>query len=180
MNTLIEYIPKKSTYNLFLEMIHLFPLTLGLLFIAFGYWIIKIDAIYISNIIETVKTNTQEKIKTIIKYVLKIILSLTIFTTMFYFASYIYNKAEKQQQEYQPKAVSILNIKDQYTINADKIIIKPLKENYRYKDDKLDKNKEQIFKIEYDEFYDKYFLTDANLNRHEISKEEYIKLKQNH
>ena len=97
---------------------------------------------------------------------------------MFCFASYIYYKAEKQQQEYQPKAVSILEIKDQYTINADKIIMKPLKENYRYKDDKLDKNKEQIFKIEYDEFYDKYFLTDSNLNRHEISKEEYIKLKE--
>ena len=59
---------------------------------------------------------------------------------MFYSASYIYTKAEKQQQEYQPKAVSILEIKDQYTINADKIIMKPLKENYRYKDDKLDKN----------------------------------------
>ena len=97
---------------------------------------------------------------------------------MFWFANYIYNKAEKQQQEYQPKAVSILDIKDQYTINADKIIMKPLKEHYRYKDDKLDKNKEQIFKIEYDEFYGKYFLTDSNLNRHEISKEEYIKLKE--
>lgn len=178
MNTLIEYIPEKSAYNLLLEMIHLFPLTLALLFIAFVYWIIKIDVTYIFDIIETVKTNTQDKIKTIIKYVLKIILSLIIFTSMFYFASYIYNKAEKQQQEYQPKAVSILDVKDQYSINADKIIIKPLKENYRYKDDKLDKNKEQIFKIEYDEFYGKYFLTDSNLNRHEISKEEYIKLKE--
>ena len=178
MDTLIEYIPEKSTYNLFLEMIHLFPLTIALLFIAFGYWIVKIDAIYISDIIETVKTNTQDKIKTIIIYVIKIILSLTIFTSMFCFASYIYYKAEKQQQEYQPKTVSILDIKDQYTINADKIIMKPLKENYKYKDDKLDKNKEQIFKIEYDEFYGKYFLTDANLNRHEMSKEEYIKLKE--
>lgn len=178
MDTLIEYIPEKSTYNLFLEMIHFFPLTIALLFIAFGYWIIKIDATYVCDIIETVKTDTQDKVKTIIKYVIKIILSLTIFTSMFCFASYIYYKAEKQQQEYQPKAVSILEIKDQYTINADKIIMKPLKENYRYKDDKLDKNKEQIFKIEYDEFYGKYFLTDSNLNRHEISKEEYIKLKE--
>lgn len=178
MNTLIEYIPEKSAYNLLLEMIHLFPLTLALLFIAFGYWIVKIDAIYVLDIIETIKTNTQDKIKTIIKYVIKIILSLTIFTSMFYFAKYIYIKAEKQQQEYQPKAVSILEIKDQYSINADKIIMKPLKEHYKYIDDKLDKNKEQIFKIEYDEFYDKYFLTDSNLNRHEISKEEYIKLKE--
>lgn len=56
--------------------------------------------------------------------------------------------------------------------------MKPLKEHYKYIDDKLDKNKEQIFKIEYDEFYGKYFLTDSNLNRHEISKEEYIKLKE--
>lgn len=178
MNTLIEYIPEKSAYNLLLEMIHLFPLTLALLFIAFGYWIVKIDAIYVSDIIETVKTNTQDKVKTIITYVIKIILSLLIITTMFYSASYIYTKAEKQQQEYQPKAVSILEIKDQYSINADKIIMKPLKEHYKYIDDKLDKNKEQIFKIEYDEFYDKYFLTDSNLNRHEISKEEYIKLKE--
>ena len=178
MDTLIEYIPEKSTYNLLLEMIHLFPLTLALLFIAFGYWIIKIDATYVCDIIETVKTDSQDKLKTIIKYVIKIILSLTIFTSMFYFASYIYNKAEKQQQEYQPKAVSILDVKDQYSINADKIIMKPLKEHYKYIDDKLDKNKEQIFKIEYDEFYDKYFLTDSNLNRHEISKEEYIKLKE--
>ena len=178
MDTLIQKIPEQSAYNLFLEMIHLFPLTLALLFIAFGYWIIKIDATYVCDIIETVKTDTQDKVKTIIKYVIKIILSLTIFTAMFYFASYIYIKAEKQQQEYQPKAVSILDITDQYTINADKIIIKPLKENYRYTDDKLDRNKEQIFKIEYDEFYGKYFLTDANLNRHEISKEEYIKLKE--
>lgn len=178
MNTLIEYIPEKSTYNLFLEMIHLFPLTLALLFIAFGYWIIKINAIYVSDIIETVKTNTQDKVKTIVKYVIKIIISLIIFTAMFCFASYIYNKAEKQQQEYQPKEVSILDIKDQYSINADKIVMKPLKEHYKYTDDKLDKNKEQIFKIEYDEFYGKYFLTDSNLNRHEISKEEYIKLKE--
>lgn len=178
MNTLIEYIPEKSAYNLFLEMIHIFPLTIALLILAMVYWIFKTNLMYIFEIKDAAKTNTQDKIKTIIKYVIKIILSLIIVTTMFWFASYIYNKAEKQQQEYQPKAVSILEIKDQYTINADKIIMKPLKENYRYKDDKLDKNKEQIFKIEYDEFYGKYFLTDSNLNRHEISKEEYIKLKE--
>lgn len=178
MDTLIEYIPEKSAYNLLLEMIHIFPLTIALLILAMVYWIFKTNLMYVFEIKDAAKNNTQDKVKTIIKYVLKIILSLIIVTTMFWFASYIYTKAEKQQQEYQPKAVSILDIKDQYTINADKIIMKPLKENYKYKDDKLDKNKEQIFKIEYDEFYGKYFLTDSNLNRHEISKEEYIKLKE--
>ena len=85
-----------------------------------------------------------------------------------------YNNYRKQ---YEPKQISIIDIKDNITIDNNKVIIKPLEQNYKYKDDKFDKTKEQTFKIEYDEFYNKYFLTDQYFTRHEISKEEYEMLK---
>lgn len=82
-----------------------------------------------------------------------------------------------QNQKYETKAIALTDIKDNIIVENNKVKIKPLEQNYKYKDDKFDKTKEQTFKIEYDEFYNKYFLTDQYFTRHEISKEEYDMLK---
>ena len=82
-----------------------------------------------------------------------------------------------QNQKNENKTVALTDIKDNIIVENNKVKIKSLEQNYKYKDDKFDKTKEQTFKIEYDEFYNKYFLTDQYFTRHEISKEEYEMLK---
>ena len=94
------------------------------------------------------------------------------------FSGYLCKKiTDYQNQKYETKAIPLTNIKDNIIVENNKVKIKSLEQNYKYKDDKFDKTKEQTFKIEYDEFYNKYFLTDQYFTRHEISKEEYEMLK---
>ena len=87
------------------------------------------------------------------------------------------NKINDYRLKYETKTVTLTDIKNDIVVDNNKVKIKPLEQNYKYKDDKFDKTKEQTFKIEYDEFYNKYFLTDQYFTRHEIFKEEYEMLK---
>ena len=176
MDKLIEYIPQKPTYNILIEMITELPFTIAILYFGLMYLFGKLIFTYGFDLHYTIKTD-KKNIKEIIKLISKVLFSSLVLTTMIMAIPKIDNKINNYRSKYETKAIPLTNIKDNIIVENNKVIIKPLEQNYKYKDDKFDKTKEQTFKIEYDEFYNKYFLTDQYFTRHEISKEEYDMLK---
>ena len=174
MDKLIEYIPEKT--NILIEMILELPFTFGLMYMFLIYIFFKLMCISGFDLFYEIKKKTKNK-----KYILKLgflsVFCTIILITLICSISFLDEKYNNYRKQYEPKQISIIDIKDNITIDNNKVIIKPLEQNYKYKDDKFDKTKEQTFKIEYDEFYNKYFLTDQYFTRHEISKEEYDMLK---
>lgn len=176
MNNLIEYIPQKPSYNILIEMITELPITFAILFFGLMYLFGRLIFICSFDLHYTIKTDTKN-IKEITKLISMILFSSLVLISMITSIPIMDKKINEYRTKYEPKTVALSNIKDNIIVEKDKVIIKPLEQNYKYKDDKFDKTKEQIFKIEYDEFYNKYFLTDQYFTRHEISKEEYEMLK---
>mgnify|MGYP007011637868 CR=1 FL=1 len=176
MDKLIEYIPQKPTYNILIEMITELPFTIAILYFGLMYLFGKLIFTYGFDLHYTIKTD-KKNIKEIIKLISKVLFSSLVLTTMIMAIPKIDNKINDYRSKYETKAIPLTNIKDNIIVENNKVKIKPLEQNYKYKDDKFDKTKEQTFKIEYDEFYNKYFLTDQYFTRHEISKEEYDMLK---
>ena len=176
MNKLIEYIPQKPTYNILIEMITELPFTIAILYFGLMYLFGKLIFTYGFDLHYTIKTD-KKNIKEIIKLISKVLFSSLVLTTMIMPIPKIDNKINDYRSKYETKAIPLTDIKDNIIVENNKVKIKPLEQNYKYKDDKFDKTKEQTFKIEYDEFYNKYFLTDQYFTRHEISKEEYDMLK---
>ena len=174
MDKLIEYIPEKT--NILIEMILELPFTFGLMYMFLIYIFFKLMCISGFDLFYEIKKKTKNK-----KYILKLgflsVFCTIILITLICSIPFLDEKYNNYRKQYEPKQISIIDIKDSITIDNNKVIIKPLEQNYKYKDDKFDKTKEQTFKIEYDEFYNKYFLTDQYFTRHEISKEEYDMLK---
>lgn len=174
MDKLIEYIPEKT--NILIEMILELPFTFGLMYMFLIYIFFKLMCISGFDLFYEIKKKTKNK-----KYILKLgflsVFCTIILITLICSIPFLDEKYNNYRKQYEPKQISIIDIKDNITIDNNKVIIKPLEQNYKYKDDKFDKTKEQTFKIEYDEFYNKYFLTDQYFTRHEISKEEYEMLK---
>jgi hypothetical protein len=174
MDKLIEYIPEKT--NILIEMILELPFTFGLMYMFLIYIFFKLMCISGFDLFYEIKKKTKNK-----KYILKLgflsVFCTIILITLICSIPFLDEKYNNYRKQYEPKQISIIDIKDNITIDNNKVIIKPLEQNYKYKDDKFDKTKEQTFKIEYDEFYNKYFLTDQYFTRHEISKEEYDMLK---
>lgn len=176
MDKLIEYIPEKTIYYQLLN-------NAQLILIGIGF---TIGAILICTIInsfeEIVDFIVIRSKKRNYKSLFKNIGIIFICTGLCYLSlNGLFQTSKKitdyQNQKYETKTIPLTNIKDNIIVENNKVIIKPLEQNYKYKDDKFDKTKEQTFKIEYDEFYNKYFLTDQYFTRHEISKEEYEMLK---
>lgn len=176
MDKLIEYIPQKPTYNILIEMITELPFTITILYFGLMYLFGKLICTYGFGLHYTIKTD-KKNIKEIIKLISKVLFSSLVLTTMIMAIPKIDNKINDYRSKYETKAIPLTDIKDNIIVENNKVKIKPLEQNYKYKDDKFDKTKEQTFKIEYDEFYNKYFLTDQYFTRHEISKEEYDMLK---
>lgn len=176
MNTLIEYIPQKPSYNILIEMITELPFTIALLYFGLMYLFGKLIFTCGFDLHYTIKTD-KKNIKEIIKLISMVLFSSLILTTMIMAIPKIDNKINDYRLKYETKTVTLTDIKNDIVVDNNKVKIKPLEQNYKYKDDKFDKTKEQTFKIEYDEFYNKYFLTDQYFTRHEISKEEYDMLK---
>lgn len=174
MDKLIEYIPEKT--NILIEMIIELPFTFALMYTFLIYIFFKLMCISGFDLFYEIKKKTKNK-----KYILKLgflsVFCTIILITLICSIPFLDEKYNNYRKQYEPKQISIIDIKDNITIDNNKVIIKPLEQNYKYKDDKFDKTKEQTFKIEYDEFYNKYFLTDQYFTRHEISKEEYDMLK---
>lgn len=174
MDKLIEYIPEKT--NILIEMILELPFTFGLMYMFLIYIFSKLMCISGFDLFYEIKKKTKNK-----KYILKLgflsVFCTIILITLICSIPFLDEKYNNYRKQYEPKQISIIDIKDNITIDNNKVIIKPLEQNYKYKDDKFNKTKEQTFKIEYDEFYNKYFLTDQYFTRHEISKEEYDMLK---
>lgn len=174
MDKLIEYIPEKT--NILIKMIIELPFTFGLMYMFLIYIFFKAMCISGFDLFYEIKKKTKNK-----KYILKLgflsVFCTIILITLICSIPFLDEKYNNYRKQYEPKQISIIDIKDNITIDNNKVIIKPLEQNYKYKDDKFDKTKEQTFKIEYDEFYNKYFLTDQYFTRHEISKEEYDMLK---
>lgn len=152
------------------------PFTFGLMYMFLIYIFFKLMCISGFDLFYEIKKKTKNK-----KYILKLgflsVFCTIILITLICSIPFLDEKYNNYRKQYEPKQISIIDIKDNITIDNNKVIIKPLEQNYKYKDDKFDKTKEQTFKIEYDEFYNKYFLTDQYFTRHEISKEEYDMLK---
>lgn len=176
MNNLIEYIPQKPSYNILMEIITELPFTIAILYFGLMYLFGKLIFTYGFDLHYTIKTD-KKNIKEIIKLISKVLFSSLVLTTMIMAIPKIDNKINDYRSKYETKAIPLTDIKDNIIVENNKVKIKPLEQNYKYKDDKFDKTKEQTFKIEYDEFYNKYFLTDQYFTRHEISKEEYDMLK---
>ena len=174
MDKLIEYIPEKT--NILIEMIIELPFTFALMYMFLIYIFFKLMCISGFDLFYEIKKKTKNK-----KYILKLgflsVFCTIILITLICSIPFLDEKYNNYRKPYEPKQISIIDIKDNITIDNNKVINKPLEQNYKYKDDKFDKTKEQTFKIEYDEFYNKYFLTDQYFTRHEISKEEYDMLK---
>jgi|GEM_PF-3038940 hypothetical protein len=176
MDNLIEYIPQKPSYNILIEMITKLPLTIAILFFGLMYLFGRLIFICSFDLHYTIKTDIKN-VKEITKLISMILFSLLVVITMITSIPIIDKKINDYRTKYDTKTVALSNIKDNIIVENNKVKIKPLEQNYKYKDDKFDKTKEQTFKIEYDEFYNKYFLTDQYFTRHEISKEEYEMLK---
>ena len=174
MDKLIEYIPEKT--NILIEMILELPFTFGLMYMFLIYIFFKLMCISGFDLFYEIKKKTKNK-KDILKLGFLSVFCTIILITLICSIPFLDEKYNNYRKQYEPKQISIIDIKDNITIDNNKVIIKPLERNYKYKDDKFDKTKEQTFKIEYDEFYNKYFLTDQYFTRHEISKEEYEMLK---
>lgn len=174
MDKLIEYIPEKT--NILIEMILELPFTFGLMYMFLIYTFFKLMCISGFDLFYEIKKKTKNK-KDILKLGFLSVFCTIILITLICSIPFLDEKYNNYRKQYEPKQISIIDIKDSITIDNNKVIIKPLEQNYKYKDDKFDKTKEQTFKIEYDEFYNKHFLTDQYFTRHEISKEEYDMLK---
>lgn len=174
MDKLIEYIPEKT--NILIEMILELPFTFGLMYMFLIYIFFKLMCISGFDLFYEIKKKIKNK-KDILKLGFLSVFCTIILITLICSIPFLDEKYNNYRKQYEPKQISIIDIKDNITIDNNKVIIKPLEQNYKYKDDKFDKTKEQTFKIEYDEFYNKYFLTDQYFTRHEISKEEYDMLK---
>lgn len=78
------------------------------------------------------------------------------------------------------KITQLNEIQNLIHIKDDKLTIDKLPENYKYKNDKYNKNESQVFKIEHDKFFNTYKLVDKNNNITEITNEEYEKLTKGH
>lgn len=152
------------------------PFTFGLMYMFLIYIFFKLMCISGFDLFYEIKKKIKNK-KDILKLGFLSVFCTIILITLICSIPFLDEKYNNYRKQYEPKQISIIDIKDNITIDNNKVIIKPLEQNYKYKDDKFDKTKEQTFKIEYDEFYDKYFLTDQYFTRHEISKEEYDMLK---
>lgn len=176
MDKLIEYIPEKTIYYQLLNNAQLILIGIGF---TIGTMLICTIINSFEEIVDFIVIRSKKRNY---KSLFKNIGIIFICTGLCYLSlNGLFQTSKKitdyQNQKYEPKQISIIDIKDNITIDNNKVIIKPLEQNYKYKDDKFDKTKEQTFKIEYDEFYNKYFLTDQYFTRHEISKEEYDMLK---
>ena len=176
MNTLIEYIPQKPSYDILIRIFIELPFTITIIYFGLMYLFGKLIFISGFDLHYTIKTD-KKNIKEIITLISIIIFNSLVLITMIMAIPKIDNEINEYRSNYEPKSIALSNIKDNIIVENNKVIIKPLEQNYKYKDDKFDKTKEQTFKIEYDEFYNKYFLTDQYFTRHEISKEEYDMLK---
>lgn len=174
MNNLIEYTPEKP--DMFIRMVIESPILLAILYTSLMI-IIFLRTLRTIFKLSKVYEESNSKIKDISKHSLIIFFNMLILITMMLAIPKIDNKINYYRESYEPKPIALTNIKDNIIVENNKVIIKPLEQNYNYKDDKFDKTKEQTFKIEYDEFYNKYFLMDPELKRHEISKEDYEMLK---
>ena len=150
MDKLIEYIPEKT--NILIKMIIELPFTFGLMYMFLIYIFFKAMCISGFDLFYEIKKKTKNK-----KYILKLgflsVFCTIILITLICSIPFLDEKYNNYRKQYEPKQISIIDIKDNITIDNNKVIIKPLEQNYKYKDDKFDKTKEQTFKIEYDELY---------------------------
>lgn len=91
-----------------------------------------------------------------------------------YFIQSINNQPGKTMIQ-QP--AQLIEIRDYIKIDNNRLTIKPLPENYQYKNNTIDKNKSHDFKI--DDFYKEsnVKLIDSNNNTYEITHEQLEKLK---
>ena len=150
----------------------------------------KIDILQIPSLIEVLKYNGPLFIFLIIFVNIWILLTAIVDETQINFTEVIlmmlvvtgiiltvgYNHYPKEH--YTNLKITQLNeIQNLIHVKDNKLTIDKLPEYYKYTNNKYNKNENQVFKIEHDEFFNTYKLTDKDDNKIEISKEEYEMLK---
>lgn len=149
----------------------------------------KIDILQIPSLIDVLKYNGPLFIFLIIFVNIGILLTAIVDETQLNFTELIlmmlvvtgiiltvgYNHYPKEHCT-NLKLTQLNEIQNLIHVKDDKLTIDKLPENYKYTNDKYNKNESQVFKIEHDEFFNTYKLVDKNNNITEITNEEYEKL----
>lgn len=149
----------------------------------------KIDILQIPSLIEVLKYNGPLFIFLIIFVNIGILLTAIVDETQINFTEVIlmmlvvtgiiltvdYNHYPKEHYT-NLKLTQLNEIQNLIHVKDDKLTIDKLPENYKYTNDKYNKNESQVFKIEHDKFFNTYKLVDKNNNITEITNEEYAKL----
>lgn len=117
----------------------------------------------------------KQSILNIIKY------TITVSIILLFGYNYFENDTIKDyKKQIQIQKIPLTDVQDLIHVENNNITIDPIinkNNHYRYKNNKYNNAEQQKFKIEHDEFFNTYKLTDKDDNTIEISKEEYEMLK---
>ena len=117
----------------------------------------------------------KHSILNIIKY------TITVSIILLFGYNYFENDTIKDyKKQIQIQKIPLTDVQDLIHVENNNITIDPIinkNNHYRYKNNKYNNAEQQKFKIEHDEFFNTYKLTDKDDNTIEISKEEYEMLK---
>lgn len=91
-----------------------------------------------------------------------------IFYAIYFIFAYYYS-----QHILSGKKINLYEVSECIEVHGSKVVIDKLPKEYRYVNENISKYKSQIFKLEYDEFFEKATLTNEKGDVIQISKEDY-------
>ena len=186
MDTLIQKIPEQSIKLFWFELFDaLFTLVSPFFIIALIIGILfalhDIRRSYEYSKYEDINTDNfyNKKLKKSIQKVIKYTITISILLLFGY--NYFENNTVKDyRKQIQIQNIPLTGVQELIHVENNNVTIDPIinkNNNYTYKNKKFNNAEQQKFKIEHDEFFNTYKLTDKDDNKIEISKEEYEMLK---
>lgn len=186
MDTLITQIPEQSIklfwFKLFdalftlVSPFFIIALLIGILFalhdIKRSYEYSKYEEINTDNFYNK---KLKKSIRNFIKY------TITVVILLLFGHNYFENNTIKDyKKQIQIQNIPLTDVQELIHVDNNNVTIDPIinkNNNYTYKNKKYNNAEQQKFKIEHDEFFNTYKLTDKDDNKIEISKEEYEMIK---
>lgn len=93
--------------------------------------------------------------------------------TLIYLVLFIANVSYSLHLEESGKKVNLYEIFEYIKVNGSRVVIDKLPKEYKYVNENISKYKPQIFKLEYDSFYENATLVNDNGEVIKLSKEDY-------
>jgi hypothetical protein len=186
MDTLIIQIPKQTIelwlFELFDAVFTLVsPFFIIALIIGIFIQLYDIKRNYKYSKVEDINTDNfyNKQLKKSIQKVIKYTITVTILLLFGY--NYFENNIIKDyKKQNQIQNIPLTDVQELIHVESNNVTIDPIinkNNNYTYKNKKYNNAEQQKFKIEHDEFFNTYKLIDKDDNKIEISKEEYLMLK---